>query len=110
MATVIIGGLKRIALVASRVVPVMCSAYVLIALYILIVFYDQIPQAVMTILSGAFQPSSVYGGFVGVLVLGMQRAIFSNEAGLGSAAIAHSAAKVRSSCGRRGGGPFGAFY
>ena len=94
VGTVIIGGLKRIALVASRIVPFMCSAYVLMALYILFVFYDQIPSAFMTILQGAFTPESAYGGFLGVLVLGMQRAVFSNEAGLGSAAIAHSAAQV----------------
>ena len=94
VGTVIIGGLKRIALVASRIVPFMCGAYVLMALYILFVFYDQIPSALMTILQGAFTPESAYGGFLGVLVLGMQRAVFSNEAGLGSAAIAHSAAQV----------------
>ena len=94
VGTVIIGGLKRIALVASRIVPFMCATYVLMALYILLALYDQIPQAFMTILQGAFTPESAYGGFMGVLVLGMQRAVFSNEAGLGSAAIAHSAAQV----------------
>ena len=94
VGTVIIGGLKRIALVASRIVPFMCGTYVLMALYILLVSYKHIPLAFITILQGAFTPESAYGGFMGVLVLGMQRAVFSNEAGLGSAAIAHSAAQV----------------
>ena len=91
---VIIGGIKRIALVASRVVPFMCTTYVLMACYILIVFYEKIPMAFSTILQGAFTPESAYGGFIGVLVVGIQRAAFSNEAGLGSAAIAHSVARV----------------
>ena len=94
VGTVILGGLKRIAYVASRIVPFMCGAYVLMALYILMVFYQHIPSAFMTILQGAFTPESAYGGFIGVMVLGMQRAVFSNEAGLGSSAIAHSAAQV----------------
>ena len=91
---VIIGGIKRIALVASRIVPFMCLIYVLMACYILVVFADKIPQAFVTILQGAFNPASAYGGLLGVMVTGMQRAVFSNEAGLGSAAIAHSAAQV----------------
>ena len=91
---VIIGGLKRIALVASRIVPFMCVIYVLMACYILLVFYERIPAAFLTILQGAFTPESAFGGFLGVLIVGVQRAAFSNEAGLGSAAIAHSVAKV----------------
>lgn len=94
VGVVIIGGIKRIALVASRVVPLMCATYILMASYILIVFYDKIPSAFITIFQGAFTPESAYGGFFGVLVVGMQRAVFSNEAGLGSAAIAHSVATV----------------
>lgn len=94
VGAVIIGGIKRIALVASRVVPFMCVTYVLMACYILIIFYDRIPAALLTILQGAFTPESAYGGFLGVLIVGIRRAAFSNEAGLGSAAIAHSVAKV----------------
>ncbi len=90
----IIGGIKRIALVASRVVPFMCTTYVLMAGYILFVSYDRIPAAFITILQGAFTPESAYGGFLGVLIVGMKRAVFSNEAGLGSSAIVHSVAKV----------------
>lgn len=91
---VIIGGIKRIALVASRVVPFMCTTYILMACYILVVFYERVPSAFLIILQGAFTPESAYGGFLGVLVVGIQRAAFSNEAGLGSAAIAHSVARV----------------
>ena len=94
VGAVIIGGIKRIALVASRVVPFMCTIYILMACYILVLFYDKIPAAFLTILQGAFTPESAYGGFLGVLVVGIQRAAFSNEAGLGSAAIAHSIARV----------------
>lgn len=94
VGAVIIGGIKRIAQVASRVMPVMCGVYILMALYILFVFYDHIPGAFLAIIQGAFAPESVYGGFLGVMVTGMRRAVFSNEAGLGSAAIAHSVARV----------------
>ena len=94
VGAVIIGGLKRIAWAASRIVPFMCVVYVLMACYILVVFYDKIPGALWIIVHGAFSPEATYGGFLGVLVIGMQRAVFSNEAGLGSAAIAHSAAQV----------------
>ena len=94
VGSVIIGGIKRISLVASRVVPFMCAMYIFMVCYILVTFYDKIPMAFLTILEGAFNPESAYGGFLGVLVVGIQRAAFSNEAGLGSAAIAHSVARV----------------
>ncbi len=92
---VIIGGITRIARVADKIVPVMCGLYVLACLYILMVHFTEIPAAISTIFSSAFNPDAAYGGFVGVLVLGIKRAVFSNEAGIGSAAIAHSAAKVQ---------------
>tara|TARA_R110002049_G_scaffold2750_10_gene22445 strand:+ start:89368 stop:91098 length:1731 start_codon:yes stop_codon:yes gene_type:complete len=91
---VIIGGIKSIGAVASRIVPFMCVAYVLAALYILGTRIDEIPSAVSLIISEAFRPQAAYGGFLGVMVIGIQRAVFSNEAGVGSAAIAHSAAKT----------------
>ena len=91
---VILGGIKRIAQTASRIVPFMCVTYVLMAFYVLLVFYDGIPEAFSKIFQEAFTPSAAYGGALGVLVVGIKRAIFSNEAGLGSAPIAHSAAKV----------------
>lgn len=93
VAVVIIGGIKRIAGVAEKVVPLMCAVYLLMAFYVLFVNADLIPFAFSQIFSQAFAPQSMYGGFLGVLITGFRRAAFSNEAGVGSAAIAHSAAK-----------------
>jgi len=91
---VIVGGIKSIGSVASKIVPFMCGAYILASLYILAVNYAAIPDAIATIFSEAFNPTAIKGGFLGVLVIGIQRAVFSNEAGIGSAAIVHSAAKT----------------
>jgi len=91
---VIIGGIRRIAATAEKIVPTMCGIYVVAALYVIFSNYDAIPDAVRAILSGAFTPEAAYGGFWGVLVTGIRRAAFSNEAGIGSASIAHSAAKT----------------
>jgi len=91
---VIIGGIRRIADVADKIVPFMCGIYVLTALYILFDNAGQIPTAFRAIIDGAFTPAAGYGGFIGVLVTGFRRAAFSNEAGAGSAAIAHSAART----------------
>ncbi len=92
---VIIGGIKRIATAASAIVPSMVAIYVVAALFILFSEFSQIPAAFGLILSQAFSPDAAYGGFIGTLVVGFQRAAFSNEAGAGSAAIAHSAARTR---------------
>ena len=92
---VVIGGIKRIADVSGRVVPFMFSLYVLMAFAVLITHYDRIPGALALIFEGAFSMKAGWGGFMGVLVTGLQRAAFSNEAGLGSSPIAHSAARVR---------------
>ncbi len=94
VALVIIGGIRRIAATAEKIVPLMCTVYVLTTLYILVVNYSQIPWAFGVIFADAFQWESAYGGFLGVLVIGIRRAGFSNEAGVGSAAIAHAAAKT----------------
>ncbi len=91
---VIIGGIRRIAATAEKIVPLMCTVYVLTALYVLVANADMIAWAFGVIVSEAFQWQSAYGGFLGVLVLGIRRAAFSNEAGIGSAAIAHAAAKT----------------
>lgn len=91
---VIIGGIQRIAHVAAAVVPAMCGIYILACLFILGAHYDHIPGALGSILRGALDADSMYGGLIGVLIVGFQRAAFSNEAGIGSAAIAHSAAKT----------------
>ncbi len=94
VGVVIIGGIRRIADVADKIVPSMVSIYVLAALWILFQNTDQIPTAFSAIFNGAFSNSALYGGIVGVLVQGFRRAAFSNEAGAGSAAIAHSAART----------------
>lgn len=91
---VIIGGIKRIASTAEKIVPLMCGVYVIASLIILGMNASAIPAAFATIFSEAFKWESAYGGFLGVMVIGVKRAAFSNEAGVGSAAIAHSAAKT----------------
>lgn len=91
---VIIGGIKRIASTADKIVPLMCGLYVLVSLVIVVQHQERILPAVEAILRGAFTPAAAYGGFLGVLVTGIKRAAFSNEAGVGSAAIAHSAART----------------
>ncbi|MCO6493256.1 MAG: alanine:cation symporter family protein [Phaeodactylibacter sp.] len=94
VAVVIIGGIKRIGSVTEKVVPFMCGIYVLAALIIIFAHPTQIPHAFALIIEGAFSPEGVAGGLVGVLVQGFRRAAFSNEAGVGSAAIAHSAVRT----------------
>ena len=92
---VIIGGIKRIGSVTEKVVPFMAIIYVGAALVILGMNFSAIPEAFGLIFDGAFNPSAALGGVVGVLIVGFQRAAFSNEAGVGSAAIAHSAVKTK---------------
>lgn len=91
---VIIGGIRSIARVTAKIVPVMCGIYVLAALLIIFRHAGQIPDAVNAILSGAFSPEAVSGGIIGVMIQGFKRAAFSNEAGIGSASIAHSAVRT----------------
>ncbi|MEP3114575.1 alanine/glycine:cation symporter family protein [Nisaea sp.] len=92
---VIVGGLKSIARVTEKVVPFMGILYVLAAIVILIVNYDHIGWAFGQIFEGAFTGLGIAGGFVGALIQGFKRAAFSNEAGVGSAAIAHSAVRTK---------------
>ncbi|MBZ9779408.1 amino acid carrier protein [Psychroflexus sp. CAK8W] len=94
VGVVIIGGINSIAKVTGKIVPVMAGVYILGALVVIGINIDNIGPAFDAILSGAFTPTALKGGFIGVLVVGFQRAAFSNEAGVGSAAIAHSAAKT----------------
>ena len=89
---VIIGGINRIGQVASLVVPFMVGIYILAALFIVIVNFDKVPSALAEIVRSAVNPEAAFGGAVGVMVTGFRRAAFSNEAGVGSASIAHSAA------------------
>lgn len=95
VALVILGGIQRIGSVASALVPSMCAIYVIAALWILLTNLAEIPAAFSSIFSEAFAPKAVEGGFIGVLVQGVRRAVFSNEAGIGSAAIAHAAARTK---------------
>ena len=94
VAVVIIGGIKNIARVTDKLVPFMAVLYLTSCVVVLVANYDSIPGAFGDIFAGAFAPEGVAGGIVGVLITGVQRAAFSNEAGLGSAAIAHSAVKT----------------
>lgn len=91
---VIIGGIKRIGNVASKIVPLMCVTYIFGAIVICVMNYQMIPAALYTIVTDAFTGSAAAGGLFGVIIMGVRRGIFSNEAGLGSAAIAHSAVKT----------------
>ena len=91
---VIIGGIKRIAATASKIVPAMCLIYVAAALLVLVFHAGEIPTAFQKMITGAFTGEALYGGVIGTLITGFQRAAFSNEAGVGSASIAHSAAKT----------------
>ena len=91
---VIIGGIKKIASVTDKIVPFMVAIYVITSLIIIFVNFAHLGDAFNEIFSGAFTADGIKGGVVGVLVVGFQRAAFSNEAGVGSAAIAHSAVKT----------------
>ncbi|MDZ7820299.1 MAG: alanine/glycine:cation symporter family protein [Aliarcobacter sp.] len=92
---VIIGGMPSIGSVTSKLVPFMAVLYIGMALIVLISHYDQIGSAFEQIFTGAFTGEGVAGGFIGALIQGLKRATFSNEAGVGSAAIAHSAVKTK---------------
>ena len=93
---IIIGGIKRIASVTEKVVPFMALLYILACIYILAINFSFIDDAIRLIISEAFNPTAVgVGGIIGVLMVGFQRAAFSNEAGAGSASIAHSAVKTK---------------
>lgn len=91
---VIIGGIKSIARVTEKIVPFMCGIYCLAALVIIFYFYERIPGVFQVIFSEAFSENALYGGFLGVMIMGFTRSAFSNEAGVGSASIAHSAVKT----------------
>lgn len=91
---VIIGGIKRIGEVTSKLVPAMCAFFVLTCLIIIFSNLSEVPAMIASIFAGAFTPDAAYGGFLGVMIQGLRRASFSNEAGLGSASIAHAAAKT----------------
>ena len=91
---VVIGGIKRIGSVTSKLVPMMAAVYVISCLFVIGVNVGHVPDAIGQIIDGAFTAEGVTGGVIGALIQGFRRAAFSNEAGLGSAAIAHSAVKT----------------
>ena len=96
VGVIIIGGIKRIASVTEKVVPLMALLYILACIYILTINFSFIDDAIALIIQEAFNPTAVgVGGIIGVLMVGFQRAAFSNEAGAGSASIAHSAVKTK---------------
>lgn len=95
VGAVIIGGIQSIGRVTGRLVPAMALLYVVACLLVIGSNVTHVPDAVASIVAGAFRPEGVAGGAVGVLIIGFQRAAFSNEAGVGSSPIAHSAAKTK---------------
>ncbi len=95
VGVVIIGGIRSIARVAGKVVPFMALLYIISALVIIGLSADHIPGAFALVFSDAFSLQSATGGMVGAIIVGFQRALFSNEAGIGSAPIAHSAVQTK---------------
>lgn len=94
VGVIIIGGIKSIVRVTDKIVPFMVAVYVGACLIVIFANISEIPTAFGKIFSGAFSSDAMYGGMIGVLIMGFRRAAFSNEAGIGSASIAHSAAKT----------------
>ena len=94
VAAVIMGGIERIGKTTEKIVPTMVILYVSASLFIILMNLDKLPGVINSIFSQALNPEATYGGFMGVIVIGIKRAVFSNEGGVGSASIAHSAAKT----------------
>ena len=95
VGVVIIGGIERIGSVAEKIVPLMAGVYLAACIWVLTANFSLIPTALHTIVDQAFQPEAAYGGALGVFIIGFRRSVFSNEAGVGSAAIVHSTAKTK---------------
>jgi len=96
VALIIIGGIKSIARITAKLVPFMIILYIIGAVIVIAMNAAQLPRAIAEIMTGAFSMQGAAGGMLGVMIIGFQRAVFSNEAGLGSAAIAHSAVRTKS--------------
>ena len=94
VGVVIVGGIRSIASVASKIVPIMALLYISAGLYVIAANATELPRALSQIISGAFTPQGASGGMLGVMILGFRRAAFSNEAGIGSSSIAHSAVRT----------------
>ncbi|MCY0941413.1 alanine/glycine:cation symporter family protein [Streptomyces antarcticus] len=95
VGVVLLGGIRSIASVTSKLVPAMAGIYIAACLVVILVNVSAVPTAISSIIEGAFNPEGVAGGVLGALIVGFKRAAFSNEAGLGSAPIAHSAVKTK---------------
>lgn len=95
VGVVIIGGIKRIGRITEKIVPFMGIMFVGASLIIIVMSFTIIPEAILQIWNGAFSKTSIVGGVIGVMIVGFQRAAFSNEAGVGSASIAHAAVKTK---------------
>lgn len=95
VGAVLLGGIRSIAAVTGRMVPFMAGLYFVGAVAVILANVSALPAAVMAIVEGAFSGQAVAGGALGAMVVGMKRAVFSNEAGIGSASIAHSAVRTR---------------
>ena len=91
---IIVGGIKSIANVTSKIVPVMCGIYLFAAAAIILMNFQHIPHAIYVIIKEAFMPQSVVGGVIGTIIIGFRRSVQSNEAGSGSAPIAYAAVKT----------------
>ncbi|MBC8311165.1 MAG: alanine:cation symporter family protein [Candidatus Marinimicrobia bacterium] len=94
VGAVIVGGIERIGQTTEKIVPTMVVLYVGASLFVILTNIDKLGGVLTSIMSEAFSPNAVYGGLIGVLITGIKRAVFSNEGGVGSASIAHSAAKT----------------
>ena len=94
VGTVIVGGIKRIGETTEKIVPLMVVLYVGASLFVIFTNINKLPHVLSSIVNQAFAPDAIYGGFIGALITGVKRAVFSNEGGVGSASIAHSAAKT----------------
>lgn len=95
IASVILGGIKSIAKVTSRVVPFMAGIYLFSALFIILSHVSELPQVIWLIIHSAFNTDSVAGGIIGVMIQGFKRATFSSESGVGAASIAHATASTK---------------
>jgi len=94
VGVVIVGGIRSIASVATKIVPFMALLYITAGLFVIAVHVTELPRALSQIITGAFTPQGATGGMLGVLILGFRRAAFSNEAGIGSSSVAHSAVRT----------------
>ncbi|NEO83439.1 MAG: alanine:cation symporter family protein [Spirulina sp. SIO3F2] len=94
VALITLGGIRRIGTLTERFVPWMCGSYILMALYVVLSHWAMVPSVLQTVVTEAFHPQAGLGGLLGVMIQGFRRSTFSNEGGLGTAAIAHAAVET----------------